>query len=78
MYSATLWTKTVVFYQNAEFKNTCTEAANSSHYIACCVYKDGRLASQYLYYELVSVDPYHAPLGNAGLYKCLQITIFLK
>lgn len=27
---------------------------------------------------LVSVDPSHAPLGNAGLCKCLQITIFLS
>lgn len=27
---------------------------------------------------VVSVDLYHAPLGNAGLCKCLQITIFLK
>lgn len=74
MCSASRWTITVLLLENIHTHGS----SESSRCVASSVYKEGRLASHSLCCGLVSVDPYHAPLGNAGLCKCLQITIFLK
>ena len=79
MCSPTHWIKACCFYLDAGLESThIHRRSESSHYIASSVYREGRLARQSLYCGLVSVDPYHAPPGNAGLCKCLQISIFLK
>lgn len=69
---------TVALTRMRDYKTyTYTEAARALTILPAMFTKREDLPAS-LYCVLVSVDPYHAPLGNAGLCKCLQITIFLK